>query len=64
MHNGALAEFDKIKRKLQNSLPDEFYTFPLGNTGVWPEGWLGIEVRLTFWHAQIPSGLSCYFSPS
>jgi predicted glutamine amidotransferase len=32
MHNGGIGEFDKIKRTLQNQLPDELFTFPQGNT--------------------------------
>ncbi|KAG1217315.1 hypothetical protein G6F35_009267 [Rhizopus arrhizus] len=32
MHNGGIAEFEKIKRKLQNFLPEELYLFVQGNT--------------------------------
>lgn len=32
MHNGGIAEFDKIKRKLQSSLPEELFLFVEGNT--------------------------------
>jgi len=32
MHNGGIAEFDKFKRKLQNSLPDELFQFVQGST--------------------------------
>ncbi|KAI9010890.1 nucleophile aminohydrolase [Phycomyces nitens] len=32
MHNGGIAQFDKIKRKLQNSLPEELFLFVQGNT--------------------------------
>ncbi|KAG0178258.1 hypothetical protein DFQ29_003695 [Apophysomyces sp. BC1021] len=32
MHNGGIAEFDKIKRKLQATLPDELFLFVQGNT--------------------------------
>ncbi|KAF9518822.1 hypothetical protein BS47DRAFT_1337981 [Hydnum rufescens UP504] len=32
MHNGGIAEFDKIKRKLQASLSDELFLVPQGNT--------------------------------
>ncbi|KAG2196212.1 hypothetical protein INT46_001709 [Mucor plumbeus] len=32
MHNGGIAEFDKFKRKLQNSLPDELFLFVQGST--------------------------------
>ena len=33
MHNGGIAEFSKIKRKLQHMLPDNIYAVPQGNTG-------------------------------
>lgn len=33
MHNGGIAEFDKIKRKLQANLSDELFLVPQGNTG-------------------------------
>ena len=33
MHNGGIAEFPKIKRKLQARLPDELFNFVTGNTG-------------------------------
>lgn len=33
MHNGGIAEFEKIKRKLQVSLSDELFLLPQGNTG-------------------------------
>ena len=36
MHNGGIAEFHKIKRKLQDSLPDDIYEVPQGNTGTAP----------------------------
>ncbi|KAI8374399.1 nucleophile aminohydrolase [Radiomyces spectabilis] len=32
MHNGGIAQFEKIKRKLQNSLPEELFLFVQGNT--------------------------------
>lgn len=32
MHNGGIAEFEKIKRKLQNSLSEELFLFVEGNT--------------------------------
>ncbi|KAI8972753.1 nucleophile aminohydrolase [Pilobolus umbonatus] len=32
MHNGGIAEFDKIKRRLQNSLSEELFLFVQGNT--------------------------------
>ncbi|KAI9483850.1 MAG: nucleophile aminohydrolase [Benjaminiella poitrasii] len=32
MHNGGIADFEKIKRKLQNSLPEELFLFVQGNT--------------------------------
>ncbi|KAI9277372.1 nucleophile aminohydrolase [Sporodiniella umbellata] len=32
MHNGGIAEFEKMKRKLQNFLPGELYLFVQGNT--------------------------------
>jgi glutamine amidotransferase len=32
MHNGGIAEFDKIKRKLQNCLSEELFLFVQGNT--------------------------------
>ncbi|KAI9317425.1 nucleophile aminohydrolase [Dichotomocladium elegans] len=32
MHNGGIAQFDKIKRRLQNSLPEELFLFVQGNT--------------------------------
>lgn len=33
MHNGGIADFPKIKRKLQMSLPDEVFNMVNGNTG-------------------------------
>ncbi|KAL5519089.1 DUG3 [Sanghuangporus vaninii] len=32
MHNGAIAEFTRIKRRLQSTLPDEIFNVPNGNT--------------------------------
>lgn len=32
MHNGGIAEFSKVKRRLQSMLPDEIYGVPKGNT--------------------------------
>ncbi|KAI0669818.1 N-terminal nucleophile aminohydrolase [Trametes maxima] len=32
MHNGGIADFHKIKRKLQMALPDELFNFVTGNT--------------------------------
>ncbi|WVN85295.1 uncharacterized protein L203_100440 [Cryptococcus depauperatus CBS 7841] len=32
MHNGEINEFSKIKRALQQSLPEELYLYPSGNT--------------------------------
>lgn len=32
MHNGGIAEFAKLKRKLQTTLPDDIYNVPQGNT--------------------------------
>jgi glutamine amidotransferase len=32
MHNGGIAEFDKIKRKLQNCLSEDLFLFVQGNT--------------------------------
>ena len=32
MHNGQVAQFDKIKRRLQAFLSDRFFQLPLGNT--------------------------------
>ncbi|KAI9308413.1 nucleophile aminohydrolase [Cunninghamella echinulata] len=32
MHNGGIAEFDKMKRRLQNTLPEKLYLFVQGNT--------------------------------
>ena len=32
MHNGGIAEFARIKRRLQSTLPDEIYNVPKGNT--------------------------------
>jgi predicted glutamine amidotransferase len=32
MHNGGIADFHLIKRKLQASLPDELFSVPQGNT--------------------------------
>lgn len=34
MHNGGIADFAKIKRRLQSSLPDEIFNVPQGNTGI------------------------------
>ena len=36
MHNGGIAEFPKLKRRLQSTLPDEIYDIPNGNTGSSP----------------------------
>ena len=33
MHNGGIADFHRIKRKLQMSLPDELFNMVNGNTG-------------------------------
>ena len=33
MHNGGIADFHKIKRKLQNALSDELFNMVTGNTG-------------------------------
>ncbi len=33
MHNGGIAEFGKLKRRLQAALGDELFGFPQGNTG-------------------------------
>ena len=33
MHNGEIAEFSKIKRKLQAGLSDEIFDSVKGNTG-------------------------------
>ena len=35
MHNGGIAEFPKIKRKLQMALPDELFNMVTGNTGMY-----------------------------
>lgn len=32
MHNGGIAEFERIKRRLQSLLPDEIFAVPQGNT--------------------------------
>ncbi|KAI9264139.1 nucleophile aminohydrolase [Phascolomyces articulosus] len=32
MHNGGIAQFEKIKRKLQNALPEELFLFVQGST--------------------------------
>ena len=32
MHNGGIAEWERIKRRLQNLLPDEIFAVPQGNT--------------------------------
>lgn len=32
MHNGGIAEFEKMKRRLQSSLPEELFLFVEGNT--------------------------------
>ncbi|KAG8907299.1 hypothetical protein FRB99_004748 [Tulasnella sp. 403] len=32
MHNGGIADFPKLKRRLQSTLVDELYNFPQGNT--------------------------------
>lgn len=32
MHNGGIAEFDKVKRKLQSCLSDDLFLFVQGNT--------------------------------
>lgn len=37
MHNGGIAEFSKIKRKMQSYLPDELFDMVTGNTGEWNE---------------------------
>jgi hypothetical protein len=33
MHNGGIADFSRLKRKLQDSLPDEAFDVVQGNTG-------------------------------
>lgn len=33
MHNGEINDFPKIKRALQQSLPDELFLYPSGYTG-------------------------------
>lgn len=33
MHNGGIAEFPKIKRRLQSYLPDDIFNMVTGNTG-------------------------------
>jgi predicted glutamine amidotransferase len=33
MHNGEISEFTKIKRALQQSLPEELFLYPSGYTG-------------------------------
>lgn len=33
MHNGEISEFKKIKRALQQSLPEELFLYPSGYTG-------------------------------
>lgn len=35
MHNGGIAEFHKIKRRLQSMLPDDIFETVNGNTGMW-----------------------------
>jgi len=35
MHNGEIAGFSKIKRKLQATLSDEIFNSVKGNTGDW-----------------------------
>lgn len=36
MHNGGIAEFPRMKRRLQSVLPDEIFNVPSGNTGSYP----------------------------
>lgn len=36
MHNGGIAEFSRIKRRLQSYLPDPIFEMVTGNTGVCP----------------------------
>ena len=36
MHNGGIAEFSRMKRRLQSVLPDEIFNVPSGNTGSYP----------------------------
>jgi glutamine amidotransferase len=33
MHNGEISQFPKIKRALQQSLPEELFLYPSGYTG-------------------------------
>ena len=35
MHNGGIAEFHKIKRRLQSYLPDDLFEMVTGNTGMY-----------------------------
>jgi hypothetical protein len=35
MHNGGIADFPKIKRKLQGQLTDEVFNVVQGNTGIY-----------------------------
>lgn len=44
MHNGGIADFHKIKRHLQMSLPDEIYNWVNGNTGESYEQFAGVTI--------------------
>lgn len=61
MHNGEIAEFSKIKRKLQATLSDEIFDSVKGNTGKQTHG-KDSPVLLLMPLRQIQNGLLPYFS--
>ena len=61
MHNGEIAEFSKIKRKLQATLSDEIFDSVKGNTGKRLYGKNDPGLLLMPLH-QIQNGLSPCFS--
>lgn len=56
MHNGGIADFPLIKRKLQAVLSDDVFNVVQGNTGE-RSGFIGSQLELTSPH-QIQNGLS------
>jgi len=56
MHNGGIAEFDKIKRKLQESLSNEIFLIPQGNTDS--------EWAFALYLSKLPDVHASSFSPS
>ncbi|KAL5535387.1 DUG3 [Sanghuangporus sanghuang] len=56
MHNGAIAEFPRIKRRLQSTLPDEIFNVPNGNTDS--------EWAFALFLSKLPDANAKSFTPS